>query len=65
MKIESGSRDKELRILKDNVFKLKEGIVEFLLSISGIKKEDIFVFWNKDFDNVKRFVDKIVDKELK
>lgn len=65
MKIESGSRDKELRILKDNVFKLKEGIVEFLLSISGLKKEDIFVFWNKDFDNLKRFVDKIVDKELK
>lgn len=65
MKIESGSRDKELRILKDNVFKLKEGIVEFLLSISGLKNEDIFVFWNKDFDNLKRFVDKIVDKELK
>lgn len=65
MKIESGSRDKELRILKDNVFKLKEGIVEFLLSISGLKNEDIFVFWNKDFDNVKRIVDKIVDKELK
>lgn len=64
MKIESGSRDKELRILKDNVLKLKEGIVEFLLSISGLKNEDIFVFWNKDFDNVKRFVDKIVDKEL-
>lgn len=64
MKIESGNRDKELRILKDNVFKLKEGIVEFLLSISGLKKEDIFVFWNKDFDNVKRIVDKIVDKEL-
>lgn len=64
MKIESGSRDKELRILKDNVFKLKEGIVEFLLSISGLKNEDIFVFWNKDFDNLKRFVDKIVDKEL-
>lgn len=65
MKIESGSRDKELRILKDNVLKLKEGIVEFLLSISGLKNEDIFVFWNKDFDNVKRIVDKIVDKELK
>lgn len=65
MKIESSSRDKELRILKDNVFKLKEGIVEFLLSINGLKKEDIFVFWNKDFDNLKRFVDKIVDKELK
>lgn len=65
MKIESGSRDKELRILKDNVFKLKEGIVEFLLSISGFKNEDIFVFWNKDFDNLKRFVDKIVGKELK
>lgn len=64
MKIESGSRDKELRILKDNVLKLKEGIVEFLLSISGLKNEDIFVFWNKDFDNLKRFVDKIVDKEL-
>lgn len=65
MKIESGCRDKELRILKDNVLKLKEGIVEFLLSISGLKNEDIFVFWNKDFDNVKRIVDKIVDKELK
>lgn len=63
LKIESGSRDKELRILKDNVSKLKEGIAELSSSISGSKKEDISASWNKDSDNAKRSVDKTADKE--
>lgn len=63
LKIESGSRDKELRILKDNVSKLKEGIAELSSSISGLKKEDISASWNKDYDNAKRSVDKTADKE--
>lgn len=63
LKIESGSRDKELRILKDNVSKLKEGIAELSSSISGLKNEDISASWNKDSDNSKRSVDKTADKE--
>lgn len=63
LKIESGSRDKELRILKDNVSKLKEGIAELSSSISGFKNEDISASWNKDSDNSKRSVDKTADKE--
>lgn len=65
LKIESGSRDKELRILKDNVSKLKEGIAELSSSISGLKNEDISASWNKDSDNSKRSVDKTADKEPK
>lgn len=65
LKIESGSRDKELRILKDNVSKLKEGIAELSSSISGFKNEDISASWNKDSDNSKRSVDKTADKEPK
>lgn len=65
LKIESSSRDKELRILKDNVSKLKEGIAELSSSINGLKKEDISASWNKDSDNAKRTVDKTADKEPK
>lgn len=63
LKLESGSRDKELRILKDNVSKLKEGIAELSSSINILKKDDISASCNKDSDNSKRSVDKTADKE--
>lgn len=63
LKFESGSRDQELRVLKENVSKLKEGIAELSSSINCFTNEDISASWNKDSDISKKTVDNTVDRK--
>lgn len=65
LKTESGSRDQDLRVLKENVSKIKEGIAELSSNINCFKNEDISLTRNRDSDKSKETVDRTINREPK